>query len=248
MFPPLPLVVQDIGISTLLVGVEVVQEQHVGTDRLVSRTARCVSRANAVERHTLPGSELQFGPFAHGHLFAVVLNDTPVRFEVGPIRREQAPCSFLRRRGENDGAFSAGQRQVQHREHRDGALCQRTAPRQHLVPFGVVDDAMNGFLLEGREGILRVLREEELHPLDGVRLEVQPVLLDFRGGHRVVDGRIVVYGLLECFPLLQGVAVDLFHHIRDLRNLSNRPANVFVSAESTGRSHATNRCAVLTAS
>ena len=48
--------------------------------------------------------------------------------------------------------------------------------------------------------------------------------------------------------IVRAGAVDLLHHIRDLRNLSNRAANVFVSAGSTGRSHATKRCAVLTAS
>ena len=248
VFPPVPLVVQDIGVAAVLVGVEVVHEQHVGTDRLVSRAARRISRAHAVERHALPGAELQLGPLAHGHLLAVVLNDAAIRFEVGPIRCEQTCRSFLGRRGEDDGAFSAGQRQVQHREHRDGALGQRAAPRQHLVPFGIVDDAVDGSLLEGCEGILRVFREEELHPFDGVRLQIEPVLLDLSRGHRLVDGRVVVYGLLEGFPLLQGVSVDLLHHIRDLRNLSNSAANVFVSAGSTGRSHATKRCAVLTAS
>ena len=248
VFPPVPLVVQDIGVAAVLVGVEVVHEQHVGTDRLVSRAARRISRAHAVERHALPGAELQLGPLAHGHLLAVVLNDAAVRFEVGPIRCEQTRCGFLCRRGEDDGAFPAGQCQVQHREHRDGALGQRAAPRQYFVPLGVVDDAVDGSLLERREGVFRILGEEELHPLDGVCLQIEPVLLDLGRGHRLVDGRVVVYGLLEGFPLLQGVSVDLLHHIRDLRNLSNSAANVFVSAGSTGRSHATKRCAVLTAS
>ena len=89
LFGPLPLLVQRHRISAILVGVIVVEVQHVWADGLVAHATRRRSSTQGDELRSACAGELLVGPCAYGFLLAVKLHQARVLLKVSLIGREQ---------------------------------------------------------------------------------------------------------------------------------------------------------------
>ena len=88
LLPPFPPLLNDVGVLGVLISIEVINEQHIGAYGLVTGATRRLSGTDSPECNPLLGNELVLGPRPYGLLSAIIGNDTPVGFEVSPVRRQ----------------------------------------------------------------------------------------------------------------------------------------------------------------
>ena len=100
----------------------------------------------------------------------------------------------------------------------------------------------DGTQLKGCEGIFGVLGKEKADPCLRVGFQPGTVPLDLGLRHGLVDRRRIVDGMLEFFPISQGVAVYLLHRfvILALMKASNNRVNSWAFSKSIGRMKSTN--------
>ena len=119
LLPPFPSLLDDVGVLGVLVGIEVVDEQHVGTYGLIPGATRRLSGAYGAERHPRLGDELVLRPCPKRLLLAVVSLDASVCLKVRPVRREQPDGVVLAVGCEQHILLLSRQRQERDDEHRN---------------------------------------------------------------------------------------------------------------------------------
>lgn len=114
---PVPLLLDGVGVTAILVGVEVVHIDDVRTDVLITGATWRGACTYGDELGTTTSEKIRVGPLSDSYLLAVELAYARIGLEVYFERREESPCGVDGSRGEDDELLLTGEREVHDDKH-----------------------------------------------------------------------------------------------------------------------------------
>ena len=108
--PPFPLVIQGVGVSAVLVRVEVVHDDEVGAHTPVAGSSGAVARSERHERRPAGGLEVVVLPLPEGGLLAIQQPDGAVELQLLAVGRYQFDGTLLGRTGADDVLLASRER------------------------------------------------------------------------------------------------------------------------------------------
>ena len=172
MFPPLPLLVKDGLVSTVCVGVKVVQEKDIGADSFRSGSTGCIAGTDAQKGGSVLKNELCTRPSVEALLLAVKCLQASVCFEVTFIWSQESFCRILRCSCQDDVLIPSREHAIHHDKHDDCRLGKLSAPAEDFVPVVIVYHSLDCLELERRKLIFGVVREKVFDPLDRILFQL----------------------------------------------------------------------------
>lgn len=217
LFEPCNLLLHGILVPALLVGVEVIHQDEIGTLSLVTSTTRGLAPTEGTERASATEGELIRLPRADVALRAIVLLDTLISLEESLERGEEVCGVVVRVRDEEHIMDVTSHGEETNLHHRTGRLGELTGPGTNLEPLLVAEDAASGSLVERIRLSRAIVRKVVFEPLFRMRLKMKftlcPLSLRLTGIDRGCTLKIVAV-VLKQFEIVRVGSLGQSCHFR----------------------------------
>ena len=176
LFEPCNLLLHGILVPALLVGVEVIHQDEIGTLSLVTGTTRGLAPTEGTERAATLKDEPVSLPRADVVLTAVILLDTLISLEESLERREEVCGVVVRVRDKQHIMDITNHGEETNLHHRTGGLGELTRPGTDLEPLLVAEDAASGSLVKRIWLSRAIVRKVVFEPLFRMSLKMKLTL------------------------------------------------------------------------